>query len=133
MDSDYNVLRMRDYRHTTDFFTLTGRPRLYWLNGELCLFTRQWNEKRMMCLDMFRIDIKTMDILAHVRLDDPRFPEQDGHYPAVYIQDDNLHVVTYITCNRDEHETFAQKCDLVQLSYHLDEVLGFGKERHYGH
>ncbi len=131
IDHNYQVLRMRDYRKTTDFFTLTGRPRLYWLEGELCLFTRQWNEdvqNRMMSCDMFRIDPVTMEILSRVRLDEPRFPKQDGHYPLVYTQDGLLHVITYITCPKDERETFEPKCDLVQLSFRLDEVLGYGKE-----
>lgn len=131
LDENYQVLRMRDYRATTDFFTLTGRPRLYWLDGELCLFTRQWNEnkeQRMMSCDMFRLDPHTLDILSRVRLDEPRFPGQDGHYPVVYTQDGLLHVITYITCARDERETFTPKCDLVQLSFRLEEVLGLGKE-----
>ena len=131
LDENYRVLRSRDYRATTDFFTLTGRPRLYWIKGELCLFTRQWNEdshNRMMSCDLFRIDPCTLEIFSRVRLDEPRFPRQDGHYPVVYTQDGLLHVITYITCDRDQRETFEQKCDLVQLSYRLDEVLGYGKE-----
>lgn len=131
MDEEYHVLRMRDYRHTTDFFSLTGRPRLYWLNGDLCLFTRQWNRgrsDRLMSLDMFRLDPGSLDILARVRLDEPRFPKQDGHYPVVYVQDQMLHVVTYLTCGRDERQEAAPRCDLVQLSYRLDEILRFGRE-----
>lgn len=131
LNEKYQVLRMRDYRATTDFFTLTGRPRLYWLNGELCLFTRQWNEdadNRLMSCDMFRIDPQTMEILSRVRLDEPRFPKQDGHYPVVYTEDGLLHVITYITCDLDERETSPRKCDLVQLSFRLNEVLGYGKE-----
>lgn len=131
LDNEYRVLRMRDYHATTKFFTLTGRPRLYWLNGELCLFTRQWNENkenRMMSCDLFRLDPQTMDIRSRVRLDEPRFPWQDGHYPVVYTQDGLLHVVTYITCNLDEREISPRKCDLVQLSFRMDEVLRYGKE-----
>ncbi len=131
LDGSYHVLRKRDYRATTDFFSLTGRPRLYWLDGELCLFTRQWNEdpdRRMMSCDMFRLDPASLEVLSRVRLDEPRFPGQDGHYPVVYTQDGLLHVITYVTCPRDARETFEQKCDLVQLSFRMDEVLGFGKE-----
>lgn len=134
VDHHFNVLNKRDYRHTTNFFTLTGRPRLYYIKGNLCLFTRQWNEDTsnnpMMSLDMFRIDPTSMDILARVKLDAPRFSKQDGHYPVIYREDEQLHVITYITCDKDDREEFTPKCDLVQLSYDLNEILAFGKEQY---
>lgn len=131
LDADFRVIQARDLRHETSFFTLTGRPRLYFIQEQLCLFTRQWNEdaqNRLMSLDMFRLNPETLEVLSRVRLDAPRFPHQDGHYPVAYVQDGMLHVVTYITCDKDERETFTQKCDLVQLSFRLEEVLSLGEE-----
>ena len=131
-DESFRLLRMRDLRHETDFFSLTGRPRLYRMNGETCLFTRQQriaaDGRRMMTLDLFRIDPAALDVLARVRLDDPRFYGQDGHYPTAYLAGGKLHAVTYLSCAQDECEGREMNCDLVQLSYDSDEVLSYGKK-----
>ena len=132
LDDHFHLLRKRDFRHTTAFFSLTGRPRLYWLEGSLCLFTRQHvegeNGQRLMTLDMFRIDPKSLDILARVRLDEARFPGQDGHYPVAYTANGQLHVVTYLSCCLDKAEGREMKCDLTQLSFDLAEILALGRD-----
>ena len=131
-DEHFHLLRMRDLRHETDFFSLTGRPRLYRMNGEICLFTRQQHRaadgRRMMTMDLFRIDPATLEVLARVRLDEPRFYGQDGHYPTAYTADGKLHAVTYLSCAQDECGEGSMKCDLVQLSFDLNEIFSFGGE-----
>ncbi len=133
LDNDLQVRAMRDYRQTTDFFTLTGRPRLFRYREGLYLLTRQWLGEagdRSMTLDLFRIDPKTLDILAHIRLDEPRCAGQDGHYGAAYLDETGpeplLRVVTYVTTPAPGDASAQRPCDLVQLSFRMDELHAFG-------
>ncbi|MCR4881987.1 MAG: glycoside hydrolase [Clostridiales bacterium] len=132
VDDQFHVLNMRDLRHKTGFFSLTGRPRLYWVEDQLCLVTRQRNERadgeKVMTLDLFRIHPETLEIQARVRLDEGRFPSQDGHYPVLYLHEGKLHVVTYLSSEMDKGECAETKCDLVQLSFDLHEILSYGRE-----
>ncbi|GHU73087.1 hypothetical protein AGMMS49992_10570 [Clostridia bacterium] len=40
-----------------------------------------------------------------------------------YARDGLLHVVTYVSCDKGEMETFPPKCDLVQFSYKLADII----------
>lgn len=135
LDDDLQVLRMRDYRATTDFFTLTGRPRLFWYDGGLYLLTRQspgQPDARIMTLDLFRLDPETLDILARIRLDEPRSPGQDGHYGVAYLDESGatpfLCVVTYVTCPPMAAWDAPRPCDLIQLRFDMRALHELGKE-----
>lgn len=128
-DGALRLVRWRDYRNTTSFFTLTGRPRLLWLDERLYLVTRQTRCDSVhggkMTLDLYRIDPQTMAITAQIRLDEQRFGAKDGHYAMAYLDETRerlLRVITYAGSPFPANATIRPRCDIVQLSFLAEEI-----------
>lgn len=127
LDKDFRLIKMRDLHADFPGFSLTGRPRLQVFGGQMYLFTRQWQLRgsgRDMSMDCFRIQDETLEVMAHIRLDEPRFDGQDGHYPIAYLDDKKLCVVTYLSCPPEAGRD--NKCDLVLFTYDMDEIAALG-------
>lgn len=100
-DGAFKVLQKADLNEANDFITShIGRPRLFARDGGSYLLGRNWIEKGVMQLALFKFDPDTLAITRHVVLDNAEKQRvTDGYYAQPYWTEKNgsttLHIITY--------------------------------------
>ena len=100
-DAECKVLKKVDLNVAHDFITShIGRPRLFARDGGRYLLGRNWIEKGVMQLALFKFDPETLVITKHVVLDNAdKQHVADGYYAQPYWTEQSgrsrFHVVTY--------------------------------------
>jgi hypothetical protein len=100
-DADFRILEKTDLNADNDFIGLhIGRPRLFEKDGHCYLLGRNWLEKGMMQLALFKLDPETLSITRHVILDNVQKSRlDDGYYAQAYWTGhesrETFHVITY--------------------------------------
>jgi hypothetical protein len=100
-DATFKVLQRYDLNGMHEFITShIGRPRLFARDGGCYLLGRNWIEKGVMQLALFKFDPQTLAITKHVVLDNAdRQRVADGYYAQPYWTEEkgrtHLHVITY--------------------------------------
>ena len=100
-DAGFKVLQKVDLNAAHDFITShIGRPRLFARDGGSYLLGRNWIEKGVMQLALFKFDPDTLAITKHVVIDNADKQRMaDGYYAQPYWteKDDRtrFHVITY--------------------------------------
>lgn len=100
-DADFKCLARVDLTASNDAITShLGRPRLFHRDGGHYLLGRNWIEKGVMQLALFRFDPETLAITRHVILDNAeKGPVADGYYAQPYWTgargSERFQVVTY--------------------------------------
>ncbi len=98
-DAAFKVIQKVDLNAAHDFITThIGRPRLFARDGGCYLLGRNWIEKGVMQLALFKFDPETLAITKHIVLDNAsKQSVADGYYAQPYWTEDNrrLHIITY--------------------------------------
>lgn len=100
-DGAFKVLKKADLNEANDFITShIGRPRLFARDGGSYLLGRNWIEKGVMQLALFKLDPGTLAITRHVVLDNVEKQRvADGYYAQPYWTEKNghtaFHAITY--------------------------------------
>lgn len=100
-DSAFKVLRKVDLNDKHDFITShIGRPRLFARNGGTYLLGRNWIDKGVMQLALFKFDPETLTITKHTVLDNAdKQRVADGYYAQPYWTEKDgrtrFHIITY--------------------------------------
>jgi len=120
-DAEFKLIAKTDLTAANEAITShIGRPRLFQRDGGFYLLGRNWIEKGVMQLALFKFDPQTLDITRHVVLDNvEKKPVADGYYAQPYWTDKagrtGFHVVTY--------KSGAQKVpDIIRLEFDWEEV-----------
>jgi hypothetical protein len=120
-DADFKMTAKIDLSAANESITShIGRPRLFQRDGGFYLLGRNWIEKGVMQLALFKFDPQTLAITRHVVLDNAekqRVP--DGYYAQPYWTEHegrtSFHVITY--------KTGSQKVpDILRLEFDWAEV-----------
>lgn len=100
-DAGFKVLQKVDLNAAHDFITShIGRPRLFSRDGGSYLLGRNWIDKGVMQLALFKFDPETLAITKHIVLDNAdKQLVADGYYAQSYWTEKNghtrFHVITY--------------------------------------
>lgn len=98
-DAAFKVLQKAELNAAHDFVTShIGRPRLFVREGGCYLLGRNWIEKGVMQLAIFKFDPETLSITKHTVLDNAgKLSVADGYYAQPYWTQNNrrLHIITY--------------------------------------
>lgn len=100
-DAAFQVLQKVDLNAAHDFITShIGRPRLFAHDGSCYLLGRNWIEKGVMQLALFKFDPETLAITKHTVLDNAdKQSVADGYYAQPYWMEKEgrarFHVITY--------------------------------------
>jgi hypothetical protein len=100
-NAEFKVLQKVDLNATNEVITShIGRPRLFARDGNFYLLGRNWIEKGVMQLALFKFDPQTLVITKHVVLDNAEKRRvADGYYAQPYWTEQQehtyFHVVTY--------------------------------------
>jgi len=100
-DATFKVLQKVDLNAAHDFITShIGRPRLFARDGGSYLLGRNWIEKGVMQLALFKFDPDTLAITKHVVLDNAeKLRLADGYYAQPYWTEKEVHtrfhIITY--------------------------------------
>lgn len=100
-DAAFKVRQKVDLNATHDFITShIGRPRLFSRDGGSYILGRNWIEKGIMQLALFKFDPVTLAITKHIVLDNAdKQRVADGYYAQPYWTKENgrtcLHIITY--------------------------------------
>jgi hypothetical protein len=100
-DAEFHVRQKADLNAANDLITShIGRPRLFARDGGSYLLGRNWIEKDVMQLAMFKFDPQTLAITKHVVLDNAeKLRVADGYYAQAYWVEKEgrtrFHVITY--------------------------------------
>lgn len=98
-DAAFKVLQKVELNAVHDFITShIGRPRLFARDGGYYLLGRNWIEKGVMQLALFKFDPETLAITKHTVLDNAEKQRvADGYYAQAYWTENNrrLHIITY--------------------------------------
>ncbi|HRH95815.1 MAG TPA: sialidase family protein [Prosthecobacter sp.] len=100
-DAEFKLIAKTDLNAANEAITShIGRPRLFQRDGGFYLLGRNWIEKGVMQLALFKFDPQTLDITRHVVLDNAeKKPVADGYYAQPYWTEQerrtDFHVVTY--------------------------------------
>lgn len=103
-DAAFNVVRKVELNAAHDFITShIGRPRLFARDSGCYLLGRNWIEKGVMQLALFKFDPETLAITKHVVLDNAEKQRvADGYYAQPYWTNKDgrtlFHVITYKRC-----------------------------------
>lgn len=120
-DAELKPISMTDLNAANEAITShIGRPRLFQRDGGFYLLGRNWIEKGIMQLALFKFDPETLAITRHVVLDNAeKKPVADGYYAQPYWTEQQgrtgFHVITY--------KSGAQKVpDIIQLEFDWEKV-----------
>lgn len=100
-DAEFKMLQKVDLNAEHNFITShIGRPRLFARDGGCYLLGRNWIEKGVMQLALFKFDPDTLAVTKHVVLDNTEKQRvADGYYAQAYWTEKDgrtaFHVVTY--------------------------------------
>ncbi len=100
-DSEFKLIAKTDLTAANEAITShIGRPRLFQRDGGFYLLGRNWIEKGVMQLALFKFDPQTLAITKHVVLDNSeRLRVPDGYYAQAYWTEKEghtgFHVITY--------------------------------------
>jgi hypothetical protein len=101
MDAEFKLIAKTDLNAAHEVITShIGRPRLFQRDGGFYLLGRNWIEKGVMQLALFKFDPQTLAITRHVVLDNAeKKPVADGYYAQAYWTEregrTGFHVITY--------------------------------------
>ncbi|MCB1277730.1 sialidase family protein [Prosthecobacter sp.] len=116
-DAAFKVLQKVDLNAAHDFLTShIGRPRLFARDGGSYLLGRNWIEKGVMQLALFKFDPETLAITKHVVLDNAdKLRVADGYYAQPYWTQSGgrtrLHVITYKRGTENNASIVKLECD----------------------
>lgn len=120
-DAGFKLIAKTDLNAANEAITShIGRPRLFQRDGGFYLLGRNWIEKGVMQLALFKFDPQTLAITRHVVLDNAeKKPVADGYYAQPYWTEKQgrtgFHVVTY--------KSGKQKVpDIIRLEFDWEEV-----------
>ena len=120
-DAEFKLIAKTDLNAANEAITShIGRPRLFQRDGGFYLLGRNWIEKGVMQLALFKFDPQTLAITRHVVLDNAEKKlVADGYYAQPYWTEQNgrtgFHVITY--------KSGAQKVpDIIRLEFDWEEV-----------
>jgi len=120
-DAEFKLIAKTDLNAANEAITShIGRPRLFQCDGGFYLLGRNWIEKGVMQLTLFKFDPQTLAITRHVVLDNAeKKPVADGYYAQPYWTEKQgrtgFHVVTY--------KSGKQKVpDIIRLEFDWEEV-----------
>jgi hypothetical protein len=120
-DAAFKLIAKTDLNAANEAITShIGRPRLFQRDGGFYLLGRNWIEKGVMQLALFKFDPQTLAITRHVVLDNAeKKPVTDGYYAQPYWTEQQgrtgFHVVTY--------KSGAQKVpEIIRLEFDWEEV-----------
>lgn len=120
-DAEFKVIAKTDLNAANEAITShIGRPRLFQRDGGFYLLGRNWIEKGVMQLALFKFDPQTLAITRHVVLDNAeKKPVADGYYAQPYWTEQKgrtgFHVITY--------KSGAQKVpDIIRLEFDWEAV-----------
>ncbi|HCN78398.1 MAG TPA: exo-alpha-sialidase [Verrucomicrobiales bacterium] len=100
-DAEFRIIEKTDLNADNDFIGQhIGRPRLFEKDGQCYLLGRNWVEKGLMQLALFKLDPATLCITRHVILDNAEKARlDDGYYAQGYWTQrdggESFHVITY--------------------------------------
>ncbi len=120
-DADVKLVVKTDLNAAYEFITShIGRPRLFQRDGSCYLLGRNWAEKGVMQLALFRIDPEKLAVTRHVILDnDGRQAVADGYYAQPYWQErDGKKLFQVVTYRRGTEKA----PDIIRLEFDWEEV-----------
>lgn len=100
-DADFKLTDKKDITAASEAITShIGRPRLFQRDGGFYMLGRNWIEKGVMQLALFKFDPQTLAITRHIVLDNAeKLPVADGYYAQPYWQERDgrvrFNVITY--------------------------------------
>jgi len=121
-DAEFRVVRKLDLNAAHDFITShIGRPRLFARDGGCYLLGRNWIEKGIMQLALFKFDPETLAITRHVVLDNAdKRRVADGYYAQPYGSEKDgrprFQVITYKTVGS------AKNASILRLEFDWETV-----------
>lgn len=120
-DAEFKLTAKTDLNAANEAITShIGRPRLFERDGGFYLLGRNWIEKGVMQLALFKFDPESLAITRHVILDNAEKQSvADGYYAQPYWQEregrTRFHVITY--------KSGAQKVpDIIRMEFDWEEV-----------